>query len=207
MVDQLKAEHLACMRGDRLLFSGLDFSLRSGELLYVSGENGAGKSSLLRVLSGLAMPAQGTVFWSGGDVGKRQEAYRRDMLLVSHTDGMKDELSIAENLRFASRLARQDSQDAGIGDALVAVGLGAYADERAGSLSQGQRRRAGLARLWLSQARLWLLDEPFVSLDKASVSILAERIRQHLAAGGMVVLTSHQAVDIQAGAVHRLHIA
>ncbi|MGY1489895.1 cytochrome c biogenesis heme-transporting ATPase CcmA [Methylobacillus pratensis] len=207
MVDQLKAEHLACIRGDRLLFSSLDFSLRSGELLYVSGENGAGKSSLLRVLSGLAMPEQGAVFWNGDDVGKRQEAYRRSLLLISHTDGLKDDLSIAENLRFASRLAGQDSHDAEIGDAMGAVGLEVYADERAGSLSQGQRRRAGLARLWLSRARLWLLDEPFVSLDKASVSILAERIGQHLVGGGMAVLTSHQAVDIPGQIVHRIKIA
>ncbi|MCB5188149.1 cytochrome c biogenesis heme-transporting ATPase CcmA [Methylobacillus caricis] len=206
-MSKLTVEHLACVRGDRLLFKNISFTLDAGELLYVLGDNGAGKSSLLRILCGILIPEQGRVHWGGQDVSKDNEQYRLDSLFISHLNGLKDDLSVSENLRFATYLAGEDNQEVNVNRALDAVKLQAYAHERVGSLSQGQRRRASLARLWISRARLWLLDEPFAALDTASIAILAERLRQHLQAGGMAILTTHQQVDIQAAVVHQLKIA
>ncbi|MCB5183617.1 cytochrome c biogenesis heme-transporting ATPase CcmA [Methylobacillus gramineus] len=206
-MSQLTVNNLACVRGDRLLFKNMSFALSAGELLYVRGENGAGKSSLLRILSGMLIPEQGSVLWDGRDVINGNEQYRLDSLFISHLNGLKDDLTLVENLRFSSYLATQSSQASQISDALGAVKLEAYAHERVGSLSQGQRRRISLARLWLSRARLWLLDEPFSALDVASVDLLAKRLQQHLQDGGMAILTTHQHVDIQAAVVHELKIA
>ncbi len=183
---------LGCVRGGRPLFSGLHVELRPGQLLRVQGPNGAGKTSLLRMLSGLLMPSEGQVLWRG-EPALRAESFGRERVYLGHAAALKDELSPLENLEAASALGGVPCQRSEALDALAAAGLADFAHLPARRLSQGQRRRAGLARLSLcSHAPLWVLDEPFNALDTAATGWLEGLLRAHLQRGGMLVLTSHQ---------------
>lgn len=203
----LNVQALACVRGDRLLFKNVNFALKAGELLYARGENGSGKSSLLRILSGLLQPEQGLVTWLDEDILQEADAYRASLLYIGHLNALKDDLSAIENLRVAASLAGHRHDEATLLAALQAVGLAPFADVQIRKLSQGQKRRISLARMWLSKAKLWLLDEPFAALDNASIAVVANRIGEHLATGGMVVLTTHQDVDIQAASFHEVRLS
>lgn len=189
----LEANDLACLKGDRLLFRGLSFRLAAGDMLRVAGPNGFGKTSLLRILCGLASAEYGEVCWHGRAIGRTREAFHGALLYVGHAPALNDLLSPLENLLFACRASGDAvSAEAGAG-ALRRIGLGEQLDLPARVLSQGQRRRVGLARLFLSGARkLWVLDEPFNALDVAAVADLATTLSAHCAAGGAVVLTTHQ---------------
>jgi heme exporter protein A len=195
----LQAESLACERGGRLLFKSLDFALAPGTLLRVVGPNGAGKTSLLRILCGLARPAAGRVLWSGEDAHALGEEYSRRLLYLGHLSAIKEDLSPRENLRFALRLAGLETPRAALDRALAQLGLAGREDVPARYLSQGQKRRAALARLPLAQALpLWILDEPLAALDVDAIDSVIALLGAQLARGGTVVLTTHQEVELAA---------
>ncbi|CAN1497980.1 CcmA ABC-type transport system involved in cytochrome c biogenesis, ATPase component [Methylophilaceae bacterium] len=194
----LTAHGLACVRGDRLLFKDVGLALEAGSLLYVLGENGSGKSSLLRMLCGLLMPGQGEILWAGKSIKSHAEQYLPNLKYLGHLNGLKDDLTALENLQMGARIAGQDVTAAAALAALTAIGIARCANLPVRVLSQGQKRRVALAALWLSRSPLWILDEPFAALDVAATEVLAARISEHLAAGGMTILTSHQDVPIKA---------
>ncbi|MGL1832100.1 cytochrome c biogenesis heme-transporting ATPase CcmA [Rhodocyclaceae bacterium SMB388] len=189
----LEANNLACLKGDRLLFRGLSQRMASGDMLRVAGPNGVGKTSLLRILCGLSMPEFGSVLWKGRDTRRDREHFHRELLYLGHSAAQNDLLTPLENLRFACSAGGDAAREADCVTALERIGLGAQIDLPARVLSQGQRRRVGLARLFLSAARpLWVLDEPFTALDVAAVADLAATLSAHCDAGGVVILTTHQ---------------
>jgi heme exporter protein A len=195
----LSAHGLTCERGQRRLFAGLDLAIDAGQWLHVRGENGAGKTSLLRLLAGLAKPEAGEIRWGGVPITQADEAYRRELLFLGHHAALKEELSALENLQIASALDGAQLSDAEALAALHRFGLKGREDLPVRVLSAGQKRRVLLARLLTRKAKLWVLDEPFNALDVKAVDLLAGLIGEHLAHGGMAVLTSHQAMPIPGG--------
>lgn len=187
-VTSLCVENLWLERGDRDLCRGLSFSLQSGQVARIIGENGAGKSSLLKYLVGILTPVEGTIFFNREEVSIHRDTLLQELLYIGHTPGVKSIFTVVENLK----LYAPQASDAQIEFALTQVNLNSYWDIPAAQLSAGQKRRVALARLWLTQKRLWLLDEPFTALDVSGVDVLERRIREHLQAGGIVILTTHQ---------------
>jgi heme exporter protein A len=196
---------LGCVRGRRALFSGLNLALAPGELLLVAGANGAGKTSLLRMLCGLLAPADGQVLWQGQPLARVREAFHRELVYLGHAAALKDELSALENLHAACLLSGQAPPPDALRAALADAGLRGREHMPARTLSQGQRRRAVLARLALRPGTLWVLDEPFNALDTAAAAWLSGLVEGQLSRGGMVVLTSHQPVAL-AGAQRSLQL-
>lgn len=203
----LTVQDLACLRGDRLLFKNVGFELNAGGLLYVLGENGSGKSSLLRMLCGLLMPEVGTVSWGKKTIKEDAEAYLSDLTYIGHLNGLKDDLTALENLILSARAAGNYVSEAKAMAALTAIGIERCANLPARVLSQGQKRRVTLAKLWLAEGKLWILDEPFAALDIASVSLLAKRLGEHLSSGGMAILTTHQDVAVNAQSTQTLRLS
>lgn len=198
----LDVHGLACVRGQRVLFRDLSFRVEAGGLLWVSGGNGSGKTSLLRLLCGLARPEAGRVSWNGADIRSDRESYLQDLAYLGHLNALKDDLTGEENLAFA--LGRSAADDE-LRSALAAHGLSACQGLATRVLSQGQKRRVALTRLILCGARkLWILDEPFAALDAAAVADLAGALTDHARAGGMVVFTSHQDAPFAGVPVQRL---
>lgn len=202
----LEATQLKCIRGERLLFDALGFRLHSGQLLYLRGANGAGKTSLLRLLCGLAQPEVGQILWNTRPVGEQAEAFRQDLFYLGHHNALQEALTVDENLAFYAALAGTQPDAADTARALERMGLRGCQRRVVRHLSQGQKRRVALSRLMLNSASLWILDEPFVALDHASLDLLANVIGQHLQRGGMAVLTSHQQVDIGGAQVQSLEL-
>lgn len=201
---QLSVHNLACTRGERLLFKGMDFSVGAGELLLVQGGNGQGKTSLLRLLTGLARPEAGEVRWRGLPIQKNREAFHAEMIYLGHANGVKDDLNPVENLRFAEGLqGRAFERERAIG-ILERLGLARCLDLPCRVLSFGQRRRVALSALLLADATLWILDEPLTGLDVHAVALMEGLIREHLTAGGMAVATTHQALNLEGVKVQRL---
>jgi heme exporter protein A len=197
----LQAKELECERGGRPLFRSLSFTLEGGEVLRVAGANGSGKTSLLRILCGLLQPVQGEVLWKGSPIRSLKEDYSRELVYLGHAPAVKDDLTAAENLSIACRLAGHPQPDEAVIGALAQLGL-AGVGQQVRKMSQGQRRRAALARLALSASvPLWLLDEPFSALDSSGVDILREILEKHLARGGAVAFTTHQDPGIRAARV------
>jgi heme exporter protein A len=188
----LSAHDLACERSERALFRGLGFDLGAGEALWVRGGNGHGKTSLLRVLCGLSQPAAGEVRWRGELLDRMRERYGREMAYVGHANGIKDDLTPLENLRLAAELGGRELNESNAVTALERVGLGRCLDLPARVLSFGQRRRVALASLLTAGAVLWILDEPLTGLDVDGVAMVEGLIQDHVAAGGMAVMTTHQ---------------
>ncbi len=203
----LETLDLACLRGDRRLFRGLSLQLQPGQLLRVEGANGAGKTSLLRLLAGLALPAAGEVRWQGRSIRRQREAFAQALLYLGHLGGLKDELTARENLQIDCALTGAPGIDAArIDAALAGWGLARQAALPLRVLSAGQRRRAALARLQLNTAPLWVLDEPFNTLDVDAVAQLGQVIEQHLAGGGLAVVTSHMALPVAPDRVQSLRL-
>ncbi len=200
----LETRELGCIRNDRLLFERLDLSIGAGEMLVVEGPNGCGKTSLLRILTGLRLADSGAVLWRGEAIDRLAGDYYEQVAYVGHHDGVKHELSCLENLRLARAMGIPSPTDPD--EVLERVNLYAYGDSEVGSLSAGQKRRLALARLLATESLLWILDEPFTSLDKASMALFAELFEQHLQQGGLIVVTSHHDIDLPRQAVKRLNL-
>ncbi len=187
----LRLVDVACRRGERLLFAGLDTTLAPGELLWLRGGNGRGKTSLLRLVAGLAAPERGQILW-GDEPARRSARFARELVYVAHTNALKDDLTAAESLTFLARIHGRDATPAAIRAALARLGLAGRERMPVRSLSQGLRRRVALARLALEAAPgLWVLDEPFDALDVAATAGLHALLSAHRARGGSVLLTSH----------------
>jgi len=203
----LRADQLTCVRGERQLFSDIGFEINPGEALRVVGTNGSGKTSLLRMLCGLAQPADGEVRWHGRNIRALRDEYCRNLIYLGHAHGVKDDLLAWENIVVASALSGNPVDRAAASEALEQLGLGRAAELPTRALSQGQRKRVALARLRLGMATpLWILDEPFTALDQSAVNELCGTLNAHLAGGGMVIYTTHQEIDLSARRVLRLDL-
>jgi len=185
----LELRNLGCERDERLLFSGLDVQLFPGDVVQIGGPNGAGKTTLLRALAGISTDYQGQIRYAGQALPGAAWEFAGDSLYLGHLPGIKKALTPAENLEWYKA---QSGAAVSINDAVAAVGLYGYEDTPCYQLSAGQLRRVALARLHLSRARIWILDEPFTAIDKLGVSQLEALIAQQSAKGGVVILTSHQ---------------
>ncbi|MDR3322574.1 MAG: cytochrome c biogenesis heme-transporting ATPase CcmA [Zoogloeaceae bacterium] len=202
----LEADNLECLRGERRLFSGVGFCLAAGELLFLQGKNGVGKTSLLRMLCGLTPPEAGEIRWKGENIRALAGDFRAELCYLGHANAIKEELTPLENLRAAARLADEAGSETEALNALTQVGLAGREDLPCRSLSQGQKRRVALARLVRERRPLWVLDEPFVALDTHAVDWLANLIAAHLQRGGLAAMTTHQPVTIPGVPVRELRL-
>ena len=200
----LETQNLSCIRNDRLLFEHLDFTLEPGEMLVVEGPNGCGKTSLLRILTGLRLADSGAVLWRGDPIDHLAGDYYEQVNYVGHHDGVKYELSCLENLRLARAMGIPSGLD--LDDVLDQVNLYAYGDSEVGSMSAGQKRRLALARLLATDSMVWILDEPFTSLDKGSMAMFSVLFERHLERAGIIVVTSHHDIELPSRAVQRLNL-
>lgn len=198
----LEVAGLSCSRDDRLLFSGLSFGLRPGQVLLLEGSNGSGKTTLLRILCGFREADGGEIFWAGRRIAESR--YFADMAYVGHADGTKKELTVLENLRFALALGHPGQYSIDL--ALQKVRLSGYDDSAVQSLSAGQKRRLSLARLLVTHSILWILDEPFTSLDKQGIELIETLMDDHAKNGGMVILTSHHDLTFPHLSLQRIHL-
>ncbi len=203
---QLAVVDLECIRGDNLLFNGLNFQLCSGQLMLIEGANGSGKTSLLRIIAGLSRASEGEVRWNGLDILRQRPAYFSQMAYLGHALGVKPDLSALENLRISLALAGIPFVEGDVYHALEQTGLEGKEDLPARSLSAGQKQRLALARLLACPATLWIMDEPFTALDVSGIALVRTLLEAHLQRGGMAVLTSHQAVEVR-GDVVRMNLS
>jgi len=201
----LSVKHLTCERGYRELFNDLTFELAPGEILHIKGENGTGKTSLLRILAGLALPVCGETTFDGYDCYKYRSEYNEQLAFMGHKLGIKLELTPVENIHSYCELAKSRTEQQVL-DVLEKVGLYGFEDMYCNQLSAGQKRRVALAQAILSETRLWILDEPFTSLDVSGVEFFLQMIQQHVARGGMVLLTTHQEVSLNDCTIKYLHL-
>ncbi len=187
----LEVADLACRRGGRKVFERLSFAVGPGELLALVGRNGSGKTTLLRALALLVRPESGSIHWQGADVRAEPEAWRGRLAWLGHLEGLKGDLTVAENLLAAERLRGAPPAEDRLDSALVAFDLPSLAARPVRTLSAGQRRRTALARVVLAQAPLWLLDEPLNALDAPAQSAFRAALQKHLAAGGLAIAATH----------------
>ena len=203
----LEAQNLECTRGDRKLFRHLSFSTQPDTLVQLMGPNGSGKTSLLRMISGLLQPTEGQVRWEGTNICSLGEEYRALLTYLGHRNGLKEELSALENLRITSGLSGLDVDEMTRKEALTAMGLAGREHLPVRLLSEGQKRRAALARLMIAKTRLWFLDEVFTALDKSAVAFVKNLIESHLSNGGMAIIATHQELDLSASSFMRIELA
>ncbi|CUS47162.1 MAG: ABC-type heme export system ATPase component CcmA [Idiomarinaceae bacterium HL-53] len=203
MSDILSAQQLTSVRGERTLFRDLNLQLHAGELCQVQGPNGAGKSTLLRICAGLLQPQAGEVRYEQRLLAEVRSEYHQNLLFIGHKAGVKPELTAIENLEFFAAVQGQTFTQTPYA-LLAKVGLVGLEDIPAQQLSAGQQRRIALARLWCNQAKLWILDEPFTSLDVDGIQLLHGQFEAHLEAGGSILLTSHQPLNTLRGNVSNL---
>ncbi len=188
--------NLSCSKGDKRLFSGVSFTLQPGQWLHLEGDNGVGKTSLLRLACGLSALENGEITWNNQSVSKNPQTFRANLAYLGHQLALKDDLSPLENLQTDAAIVGRQLTVSDAKQALAQMGLRGRENLPVRVLSQGQKRRTALARLLVSSAKLWVLDEPFVALDSMAQNALSEVINAHLAKEGMVLLTSHQAVSL-----------
>lgn len=191
----LELEEISCERDDRLLFSGLSHSVQGGDILQVQGPNGSGKTTLLRVLTGISTDYQGQLKWRGDNLSEHSFDYQSNLLYIGHLPAVKRSLTPEENLAWYCGMNNGRGREQ-ISKALEEVGLAGYEDVPSFRLSAGQLRRVALARLYLSTARVWILDEPFTAIDYQGVGKLRELFSHHAESGGILILTTHQDLGI-----------
>ena len=198
----LEIDSLECVRGTRTLFSDLSLRIPATTIFRVSGSNGSGKTSLLRIICGLLQPDRGEVRWNGVPIRDLREAYGHDLLYVGHRNGIKDELTPMENLAFWLALNANNRNCGRVAEALASAGLTGFERTPCRFLSQGQKRRVAIARLFLSQSKpLWILDEPLTALDADGIAALSACMLAHAALGNIVCLTTHQEPVIERASV------
>jgi heme exporter protein A len=205
-VSCLEAKGLGCIRDDRTLFDGLSFRLGPGQVLLLEGRNGSGKTSLLRILCGMRQPDGGVLEWDGEDIFNLGPDYHAHIAYVGHRDGVKHDLTARENLTVARGLGAPNTA-VSIEDALDQVELWGFDDVPARNLSAGQQRRLALARLLVTRADLWILDEPFTSLDSHGIGIVESLFANHVAGGGMLAVTSHHRVSLNDNDIIRINLS
>lgn len=203
MTEKLSATNLTLIRGERCLFQGLDFALNPGELLLLKGQNGSGKTSLLRAIAGMLSLESGEIFWNETPVLQQRQEFHGALVWLAHKTGLKGDLTLVENLRFEASLRPQSDNDLAV--VCERVGISRLKRLPLRSLSAGQQRRVALARLVLADVPLWLLDEPFTSLDRDGRHLVTQLVEEHLTSGGMCVMAAHQDVEIDA-TVHRVSL-
>ncbi|MBB1293617.1 MAG: heme exporter protein A [Pseudoalteromonas rhizosphaerae] len=187
----LHIKSVTCIKQERCLFADLNFSLKSGQIMQLAGPNGAGKTSLLRIIAGFSAPDEGQVMWQGESIAKNYDEFARQLLFIGHKTGVNSQLSAIENLRFWLQIQGYNTEQ-DLYSLLAKIGLVGLEDVPVRTLSAGQQRRVALIRLWLNDAKLWVLDEPFTALDKSGVAFLQQRFLAHLEQGGAILLTTHQ---------------
>jgi heme exporter protein A len=191
----LDVKNLFCERDERILFKHFSMQINVGEVVQIIGQNGSGKTTLLRILCGLSDAYEGDIFWQNQPINEVRNAYYQAMLYVGHLSGVKGSLTAEENLQWMVQLDSSLNK-CSIAKALKLIGLFGFEDMPCHSLSAGQQRRVGLARLYLSSAPLWILDEPFTALDKKGVTEKEALIAEHVSSGGSVILTTHHDLSI-----------
>lgn len=201
----LQISDLACIRDDRVLFEHLNLSLDSGQMLLVEGRNGSGKTSLLRILTGLKLADEGDILWNGESITRLAADYYEQVNYVGHHDGVKRELTCLENLRLVQAMGKPSDLD--LDEVLERVNLYRYGDTPVSNLSAGQKRRLALARLLVAESKLWILDEPFTSLDKKSMASFETMFEGHLQQQGMIVMTSHHDIEMSDSNLIRLDLS
>lgn len=194
MTNQLNVNQLTLFRGERCLIDGLNFEVRAGMLMVLEGANGSGKTSLLKALAGILDVETGTISWNGVDIRDHRQAYCESLVWMAHRVGFKADLTLVENLRFETALRPGSGRD--FEEVLERLGLLRLTKLPLRSLSAGQQRRVGLARMLLSGAPLWLMDEPFTNLDRAGRGLVLEIVTEHLGRGGLCAMAAHQSVEI-----------
>ena len=187
---------MECIRDDRVLFENLSFTVNPGEALVLEGRNGSGKTSLLRILCGIRLPESGELCWEGVDIFKLGPEFREHIAYLGHKDGHKPELTPLENLRIAQGLGKAKSGVI-LEEALDQVGLYGFEDVPTRNMSAGQQRRLAIARLLVTDAKLWILDEPFTSLDRKGIEQMERLFEAHLEQGGMAAMTTHHRVGFR----------
>ena len=193
-MSKLKINNLSCQRGYNLLFENLSFELNSGEVLKISGPNGSGKTSLMKILAGLNSYEIGSIEY--GNIKINSEKYNLDFLYLGHLAALSPELSCLENLKYTAHLGN-NNLNLDFSDALTKVGLEKFENELVGKLSAGQKKRIALSLLFITQSKVWLLDEPFSALDSQAIKIIESRIEEHCNSGGLCILTTHQECSIE----------
>ena len=202
----LTAHDVTCIRGQRVLFTDLNLTISAGEILHIQGSNGSGKTSLLRILCGTAQPDKGTVLWHSEDIRTSRSTYWEHLSYIGHNDGIKLELTPSENLSCLAAI-KGFAADSQIDLALTQSGLSRDRDIPCIHLSAGQRRRVAIAWLFMTQASIWILDEPLTAIDQDGIDIARNRFSQHLQDGGLIVLTGHQHVQIEDRKIKTLHFS
>jgi heme exporter protein A len=193
----LEIQNLGFARGKNVLFEGLNFSMTAGDAMRVTGSNGSGKTTLLRIVSGLCQPDNGMVTWNGELARKSESEFVRMINFLGHDDGLKKQLTATENLKFMLPLLGVSPTDIEIGAALDGAGLEAVKNKPVMNMSAGQKRRVALTRLdFMKHRALWILDEPFTSLDVSAISALVVKLRTHIESGGLLIFTTHQDFDV-----------
>lgn len=201
----LLGEGLSCIRQDRVLFSQLSLQLSRGQLLQIQGKNGAGKSSLLRILAGLAQPDDGQLYYQAKPLAQCLPAYCGNLCYIGHQSGVHEQLTALENLSFWRAASGLNSADDWA--LLAQLGLAGLEDVPCRMLSAGQQRRVSLARLWLTPASIWILDEPFTALDQSAIALLQQHMFDHLNQGGAIILTTHQSLTLKFQSLIQLELA
>lgn len=196
MTEQLSAENLTLIRGERCLFEGLDFALNSGEMLLLEGRNGCGKTSLMRAIAGMLSLETGEVLWNKVPVLKQRQTFHGALVWLAHRTGLKGDLNMLENLHFEESLRPQSGSDNE--EAFARLGIERLRRLPLRSLSAGQQRRVALARMLLADVPLWLMDEPFTNLDREGRKLVMHLVEEHLAKGGLCVMAAHQDVEVNA---------
>ncbi len=194
-MNQLSVQSIYTIRDDRILFDDFSFDATDGEIIQIKGANGCGKTSLLKILSGLLLPQQGNVLWNGEAIAQQKIRYYQSLLYIGHENGIKSELTVVENLEIFAAL-NPVSAAITIEAAVDQVGLSGFEEVYVSRLSAGQKRRVAMAKLYLSQTSLWLLDEPFAAIDYQGVEMIEQFFLKQVAQSGMVIFTSHQALAI-----------